>query len=253
MRWGSLISVLVMAVLSVGLPRLVFNSAGLDEKSLIAMVGQIKAVESGANLDARVDRQWRALKNGQVDHMSLEQLAAVEAIQSQRARIGRQSDMGAALLKAFQEQKPLGDQWRAQVLRESETLRRLYSRSRQRVLAALLLAAVGLAVVIVLGTLPILRGLARFLLGMAFGLSGRWLVLVSLCATAYFAAGGLNPWPLLPTEVFAAPVGCMLLSGVFLRILDPNYPMWNTLLMSFSAPIAACLAISGYIQLKPGA
>lgn len=246
MRWGSLFATLLMAGASTTAPRLLSRATGIDPQGLTGMLSKIQTASSGGNLDADVSRQMQAIENGQTDDVPLERLAAV-----QDASMAGQGDMTSALLNAFKNQQPLGDQWRASLLRFSEQVRQFYRGQRRGIENGLILGALGLLAVAILGALPFLRGPARFFLTMAFALSGKFLILVSLACAAYFAASQLNPLPLLPPEVFAAPVGYMLFCGLFLRIIDPNYPLWNTMLYSFAAPIAASLGIAGWLRVRP--
>lgn len=244
MRWGSLIATLLMAGASTTLPRLMSRATGIDPQGLTGMLSQIQAASSGGNLDNDVSRQLQAIENGQTDDVPLERLAAVQ-------NMAQGPDMTSALLNAFKNQKPLGSEWREDLLRFSEQVRQFYRGQRRKIESGLILGALGLLAVAILGALPFLRGPARFFLTMAFALSGRFLILASAACAAYFAASQLNPIPLLPPEVFAAPVGYMLFCGLFLRIIDPNYPLWNTMLYSFAAPIAASLGIAGWLRVRP--
>jgi hypothetical protein len=244
MRWGSLVATLLMAGASTTLPRLMARATGIDAGGLTGMISQIQAASSGGNLDADVSRQLQAIENGQTEDIPLRQLAAVQ-------NLSQGPDMTSALLNAFKNQTPIGSEWREGLLRFSEQVRQFYRGRRRQIENGLILGALGLLAVAILGALPFLRGPARFLLTMAFALSGRFLLLASLACAAYFAASQLNPIPLLPAEVFAAPVGYMLFCGLFLRIIDPNYPLWNTMLYSFAAPIAASLGIAGWLKFKP--
>lgn len=248
MRWGPLLSTLLLAGAAAATPSLMSSFAGIDQKGVAAALEQVKSAGSGEALEAKAAAQWKALQSGKTEELPLESLAAVQdAVKSSAA----QPDVASALLKALKNQDKIQSRWRRGLLADAEKVRRFYRGRRALALKALVLAAAALLAVIALGALPPGRGIARFLLGMAYGLSGRFLLLLSGGAAAYAAAAGLNPWPLLPPELFAAPIGAMLLSGGFLRILDPNYPLWNTALSSFSAPVAGCLGSLGWLKLKP--
>lgn len=250
MRWGSLLSTLLLTGGSVVLPRLAFNAMGMDQGKLASTLGSLQSLQGG-NLDAGVMKQLQALQSGQTETLPLEQLAALQDIAQAGGGLQKQAGMAQALISALKNQKPLGTELRGQVLRESERARAFYRGSREKVLAILCMGVLLTLAVLVLGALPFGRGLARFYLTFTFALAGRWLVMVSFLAVAYFAASKLNPWPLLPGEILYAPVGYMLVAGLFLRLLDPNYPLWNSLLRSLGAPVVACLAIVG-MGLGPG-
>ncbi len=88
---------------------------------------------------------------------------------------------------------------------------------------------------------------------MVFALTSRLMLLLSLGAAGFFYFSQLNAWPLLPTEALAGPAGLLLLSGAAVRLMDPNYPLWNGLLMGFGAPILSCVAVAGGAFMDPGA
>ncbi|MBI3554329.1 MAG: hypothetical protein HY077_17670 [Elusimicrobia bacterium] len=253
MRWGSLLATLFMGGASVFAPRLLSSATGIDPQGLMAMASQMKSVGSGGAMDDKASRQWQALQSGEVDSIPLEQLAALADAQSREAVSKNPEDMASAIVKAFHSQQPLGEQWRAGVLRDAEPARRYYLSRRRAFQTGFLLAGAALIAVAFLGALPPLRGTARFLFGMVFGLSGKLLILLSLAATAFFAASALNPWPLIPPELLGAPVAYMLLCGLFLRVVDINYPVWNRMLWSFGAPVAAALGMLGWTKFKPEA
>ncbi|MDD5630371.1 MAG: hypothetical protein PHU21_15005 [Elusimicrobia bacterium] len=297
MRWGSLASILMMAVSSTMAPRLLSKFTGIDQQGLATLVSQVQYLSSGQVLDDKVMAQVQAisqaeatsggadpapeaaipqplraagpgadqvaammaqlqsLQQGRTDDVSLEQLAAIQDMaQGQSAGAGGlpgQMQTAMGMIQAYQKQKPVLEQWRSGLLRDSERVRQFYRSHRQQVLGYLFLAGLVLSAAAILGAVSSCRGLVRFVLGMAFGLSSRFLLLVSLAALVYFAASRVNPWPLLPPEVLAAPVTYMLLAGVFLRALDPNYPLWNTLLKSLAAPLAACLGVTAWVAYQP--
>ena len=252
MRWGSLFSTLILAGGAAAAPGILSNSAGLDDKGLDQILATVKAYHSGEGLDLKGDRQWQALQDGQLEEVSLERLAALQDLAGrQTAGAGQDQDVAAALIEAFKKQKPLSEEWGGQVLRDSERLRRFYQGARPKAVAFIALGLVSTFAVAVLGALPLGRGLARFVLGMVFGLNGRWLMFLSLAVPAYAGASGLNVWPLLPRELLFAPIGFMLLSGAFLWLLDPNYPLWNMLVRSLGSPMLSCLATFGWVRLKP--
>lgn len=344
MRWGGLVSTIVMATASTMLPRLLFKSGGIDTAGLNAMVAELQktaaqknaqpasgaggtlgaletaasgqgrenqinaamqALQTGAPVEGAADpaqaaqqsamaqallqgmasqggpglagmlgqlqkaasgpreedvlKQVQAIRSGQTDNVSLEQLSAVQdAAQSGTAapaagsrRPPGQAEMALALMNALKNPQPLSGKWKGDLLRDAEPVRRLYHQYRLKAQAGMIAAAGAVLVVAFLGAISFFRGLARFVLGMVFGLSGKFLILLSLSLAGFFAASQLNPWPLLPPEVLAAPVGYMLLSGLFLRLLDQNYPVWNTMFKSMAAPMVCCLGILGWIKYKP--
>ena len=214
------------------------------------MVASIQKTSSAKLGEDQMMNQINALKSGQIEGASLTQLAAVqeaarEADAGAEPEAGRSLEVSAALIDAFKKQKPAGEKLKAGILNDAETLRSAYREERPNVL--MLLGSLGAAslLVAVLGAFPFGRSAARFFMTMLFSLSSYWMVLVSLSTAAFFWISGFNVWPVLPGEVLGAPIAFMFLCGGFVRLLDPNYPLWNGLLRAFGSPILACLAIFG--------
>lgn len=244
MRWGSFFFTLSLATSATMVPRL-FGPA-LDPQKLAAVLAP--AGMPAGTLDPALEKQLAALQEGQTEAVPLQTLAALQDLAGQ-GTLGPQAEVAGALINAFRKQKPLHAEFRDGLLRDSEHLRQLYREARPKVLLALLALGLLTFVVAVLGALPFFRGLARFHMTLLFALSGRWLMLVSLACVAYFLCARLNPWPLLPQETLAAPVAYMLLTSLFVRLLDPNFPLWNSMLKSMASPILGCLAVAGF---EPG-
>ncbi len=254
MRWGSLFSTLLLASASAAIPRLLSRTGGIDPNAMTNIVKELSAQRRVEARDEKIVGQLEAIMDGKTDDVPLQNLAAIQALtQKSAADLAKTQDLATGLAKAFRKQQPLSAIWKDQVLATSEDVRQNYRRHRERILSSLASASVALLVMAALGALAPMRGLALFLLTMAFELSGKWLLFASLATTAYFAASRLNPWPLFAPEIFAAPVGFMLLAGLLLRQLDPNYPLWNTMLKGFLGPVAACLGITGYVKYVPAA
>ncbi|MBI4678762.1 MAG: hypothetical protein HY748_14375 [Elusimicrobia bacterium] len=206
MRWGPLFQVLVLAGAAMAAPQL-FKPAGLDSKALAGMLDSGACVRSGKGMDAAADAQFKALK---------------------------------------EERPSMGQSLRAEILRVSESLRKGYLRHRNKVLAVMIVIGLFTVAVLFLGLVPLVRCLAKFYLTFLYGLSCYWLMWLALAMFAFFAASQLNPWPLIPRELFYAPVGYLLLTGMFIRMLDPNYPLWNTLLKGLGSTLLSCAGIAGY-------
>ena len=257
MRWGSLLSTLVLTAASVTLPRMLFSSIGLDREGLESIASTAK-LAAGQGGEDRVLSQLKGLQSGEVEGVSLEQLAAVQdAVKSMQdsgalAGASKNLELGAALHEAMKKQRPVGEQMRSGVLRDAERLRTIYRDARPNVLLALISLGCACILVAILGAFPFARPLSRFVLTFVFSLASRWMMLLSLGTAAFFYVAELNAWPLLPSEAVAAPAAYMLLCGAIIRFLDPNYPLWNGLLKGFGAPLLACAAIVGGQFMDPG-
>lgn len=245
MSLGRVMGIAVLGLASLVGPRLLFKSAGVDPKAMVSMIETIRSQQSGENLEADIERQLEALQNGNVESVNLEQLAAVQDITRESEAIQKKVQAAESLIKAFKEPKPLGEDMRAGILRDSEKGRRFYRKNRSKIIAVLAALVVGTVVMGALGLMDIARGVARLWLTVSYAFSGIYLIMASTATVAYFIASKLNPWSLLPSEVVAGPALLMIVSGMLLRCIDPEYPVWNHALRSLGAPIAACLIIAG--------
>jgi len=56
---------------------------------------------------------------------------------------------------------------------------------------------------------------------------------------------GLNCLRMIPSFLWTAPACMLILSALFMRLIDINYPFWNTSLRALSMPlICTALALS---------
>ena len=210
MRWGPLLQVLVLAGAAMAAPQF-FSPAGLDQ------------------------------------NLPLDKLAALSDLAKPKDGASpAQGDVASALLKALKQDRPsTGSRLRGEVLRVSESLRKFYLRFRSKVLAAMIVIGLFTVAVLFLGLLPVIRFFAKSYLTFLYGLSCHWLMGMALAMFAFYAASHLNPWPIIPQEFFYAPAGYLLLTGMFIRMLDPNYPLWNTLLKGLGSTVLSCAGIAG--------
>ncbi|MBI5622998.1 MAG: hypothetical protein HY924_04385 [Elusimicrobia bacterium] len=245
MRWGPIVQVLALAGAAMAAPQF-FSPAGLDSKAVSGMAQALSAARSGKAADASADAQFQALKNGRLEDLPLDQLVKLSGLSSGSGQPS-QADVATSILKALKEDRPTAaTRWQAGVLRGTESLRKLYLRFRTKVLAGLAVIGLFTVVVLFLGLVPVARCLAKFYLTMLFGLSCHWLMWLSLGMFAFYWASRLNPWPIIPMEFFYAPAGYLLLTGMFIRMLDQNYPLWNTLLRGLGATLLSCAGIAGW-------
>lgn len=86
-----------------------------------------------------------------------------------------------------------------------------------------------------------LKGAARLCLGACHSLSHLWLLLFSLAAVLVFIAIKVNLWIVLPSALWAAPIVSALACLVLFRLIDVNFPLWNSTVTSLLAPVGACL------------
>ena len=99
------------------------------------------------------------------------------------------------------------------------------------------------------GVLLSLPHFARVAARLGFRLSRVWLVVLSFVAMAVVMITRTNPWPGFPTELLLAPVVALVGCGFALRIVDFNYPVWNSLVRGCGAPLISMASAAVYLKL----
>ena len=75
------------------------------------------------------------------------------------------------------------------------------------------------------------------------------LVVLSFVAIALALATRVNPWPVVPQELVYAPLAALLGCGIALRLVDFNFPVWNSILRGCAAPVISMAFITAYLEL----
>lgn len=95
------------------------------------------------------------------------------------------------------------------------------------------------------------RGLSDF----GYGWGVRWLLLLSVGAAAVSLLTRSNAWALVPRELIVPPLIWILASAGTLRLVDMNYPVWNSVFQGTLAPLASMglvLLLPKLASLLPG-
>lgn len=87
------------------------------------------------------------------------------------------------------------------------------------------------------------KGAGRSGVMLCYSLCGKWMFLISFTAIVFFIWQKVNLWSALPGGVWQSPILGIAACLLFLRFLDMNYPIWNSAVKTFLAPITACLII----------
>jgi hypothetical protein len=90
---------------------------------------------------------------------------------------------------------------------------------------------------------------ARFSARVGFGFARAWLVILSFLAIALAMGTHTNPWPFVPHELVFAPIAALLGCGAALRLVDFNYPVWNSLVRGCGAPVISMAFVAIFLKL----
>ncbi|HAH05139.1 MAG TPA: hypothetical protein DCM05_01230 [Elusimicrobia bacterium] len=84
-------------------------------------------------------------------------------------------------------------------------------------------------------------GLTRLFAGLCYNLARVWLWILAWGAAGLAGAVQVNAWLALPGEFVSPPALALLLSTILLKMIDANYPAWNSVVQGFLAPIGSGL------------
>jgi hypothetical protein len=87
------------------------------------------------------------------------------------------------------------------------------------------------------------KGAARTCVGLCYFLGRQWLFLLSFLSVVLFLTLKINMWSYLPPEFWSGPILSIVICLVLFRVIDVNFPIWNSSLSSFLAPLASCIII----------
>jgi hypothetical protein len=81
-----------------------------------------------------------------------------------------------------------------------------------------------------------------------FRLARGWLVVLSFLAIAFAVITRSNPWAGFPFELLFAPVAVLVGCGFALRLVDFNYPVWNSIVRGCGAPLISMAATAIFLK-----
>jgi hypothetical protein len=198
----------------------------------------------------RADALERVLREAdrRKDTLSSDQLRMIEELRGARADEER-SKISGRLVNSLEiaESKTLSfAEWAAQAWSWAHETYRLHQAQAQWSLwlIAVLLVVAGFA-----GILLSLPHFARLAARLGFRISRIWLVVLSLVSIVLVMVTRTNPWSDFPTELLLAPLGALVGCGLALRIVDFNYPVWNSLVRGCGAPLVAMAFAAVYLRL----
>jgi len=135
---------------------------------------------------------------------------------------------------------------RLEVARYAALAHRVYEENQDRLIGVLWGAPVSLLALAGLFYVLGVKGASRHFAGACHSLAAKALFLISLGAAVMFLAFKVDLWASLPQDLWTVPVGALIVSGAFLKVVDLNFPIWNSTVTSLMAPIGSCALILGY-------
>ena len=182
------------------------------------------------------------------DSLSSQQLAMIDELRSaradeQRTKVSRR--LAHSLEIAESRTLSFAD-WAAETwFRAHETYRLHRGQAQYSLwLIAALLVAVSFG-----GVVLSLTHVARVSANLGFRISRGWLVVLSFVAIALAMITRTNPWSDFPSELLLAPLLALVGCGFALRIVDFNYPVWNSLVRGCGAPLVSMAFSVVYLRL----
>ena len=114
-----------------------------------------------------------------------------------------------------------------------------YASLRPRLMPLLWALPGTLLALAVLGIFISSFSLTRTAAGMAYGISRLWLWALAWGSLGLAAATRVNAWEALPTEWVAPPVAGLVAAAFLLKVIDMNYPVWNSAVKGLLSPLGS--------------
>ena len=194
-------------------------------------------------------REERLLRDAQRrrDSLSPEQRALFDELASARSDISK-AKVREKLVKTLERDTPAVSfyDWAASAWRMTE---QAYEDLRPRAERWLWSFAILTAGVGVLAAVTSQTRIARLTARLGLVSSRVWLVVLSFVAMALAMGTRVNPWPVVPHELVFAPIAALLGCGIALKLVDFNFPVWNSLIRGCGAPVISMAFITIYLKL----
>lgn len=208
---------------------------------------QAASGSSPARKDQALKRMLREADQHR-DSLSAEQRAMIDDLRAARGELKRARALDGLLQTLEQPRRETLSfyEWTAETWRSAhESYLRVQPQAHLWLWAlAIVIAALGLAA----ATRSQVH-LARWSAKLGVGLSRGWLVILSLLAIVLVMVTRTNPWPSFPTELVLPPIVALIGCAMALRLVDLNYPVWNSLIRGCGAPLISMAFSSIYLKL----
>jgi hypothetical protein len=205
------------------------------------------AARAPGQADDAVQRTLRQAEQHR-ETLSPEQRAMVEELRAARgeAKRARALERLVDTLEHGKRQSTTFYEWCADAW---SSVQESYSRIQPRAQAALwaiagLLVAIGTSAALISQT-----RVARISASLGFRISRGWLVILSFLAMALAMVTRTNPWTAFPAELVVPPLVALVGCAFALRLVDMNYPVWNSLLRGCGAPLISMGFVAAFLEL----
>ena len=206
-----------------------------------------QSASAGARKDAAVERMLRDAETYR-DSLSAEQRAMVEELKTARGEATKAKAIASLVRTLEQEKKRTLTfyEWAAGVWQSTQEWYDEVQNKAQSWLWGLTIVIVGMGITAAVRShIP----LARWAATIGFGISRGWLVILSFLAVALAMVTRTNPWPTFPLEFILPPLVALVGCSIALRMVDLNYPVWNSLIRGCGAPLISMAFVATFLKL----
>ena len=217
----------------------VWMPVGAQEDQAATRAAEIASAEKADRMIREAERQRESL--------TPEQRALLDDLKGVRGDISKSAVRQKLLTSLDKETKTLTFyEWAAQAWRSGEIAYHKMQPHAESWLwtFTIIVVATGLAAAVASRT-----RIARFSARLGFGVARAWLVILSFLAIAIAMATRTNPWPSVPHELVFAPIAALVGCAIALRLVDLNYPVWNSLVRGFGAPLISMGFVAVFLKL----
>lgn len=211
---------------------------------------KVMQAASGSSTDRKNEALQRTLREADQhrDSLSPEQRAMIEELKAARGEANKARVVQNLVLTLEQEKRRTLSfyEWAASVWQSAqESYERVQTQTQSSLWAfAVLMVALGIT-----AALRSQISLARWSAQLGFGVSRGWLVILSFLAIALAMVTRTNPWPTFPSELVLPPLLALVGCSIALRMVDLNYPVWNSLVRGCGAPLISMAFVATFLKL----
>ena len=252
MTAGRLVFLIVLVVLVYFAPQWMPRSEPEPARGANPVLESLKELQARSrSSEARRDEALqRVLRNAQDYRGSLtaEQVAMIEDLKSAGDE-GRRRRIISNLVQTLEQSESRPLTFREWVSETGTWLSDSYRLVQPRAQSGLWAIVIALIAVGYLSAILSFTEVARYAARFGFRLFRVWLVVLSLVAIVLVIVTHSNPWTAFPTELIVPPLVALVGCAFALRLVDFNYPVWNSLVRGCGAPLISMAFTAVYLNL----
>ena len=198
----------------------------------------------------REEAMQRVLRNVEDYRASLtaEQLAMIEELKSAGDE-GRRRRIIANLVNTLEQSESRTLTFREWLADVGTWVAESYRLIQPRAQTSMWFIAVALVLTGFFSAILSFTHVARYAARLGFRLFRVWLVVLSLVAIVLVVVTHANPWASFPSELIIPPLVALVGCAFALRLVDFNYPVWNSLVRGCGAPLISMAFTAVYLNL----